>query len=185
MLTTLTKQHVNFVWTGLPLQATVSLSAVEMSKRRQMNQRGLISYDLQETLLSLPLGYPVSIDDLSDLQWRSLDESPDGVVRVSDRTVVRTLGSPLRVHTIHACGAPWMTLFRSLLPFHREFDCKLTLDSLPDDWESLAKASQRAGIEVSVGSRRFCRGRRTRRRGVLTGYIEEYLASSLLDGHSS
>lgn len=124
---------------------------VEWARRRGVGLGPLCSPDLLELLLSLPIGMPVPIKDLSPRELRQLAKVPAGAVVRSGTDVVRLAVSPMRVDLAIVPARGWISgleLAGRFAPFAARV---MWLPRLPAAQDDMRLQARRYGVGVVVG----------------------------------
>lgn len=172
-------------WPGMSAQATVTCTATEMAKRARLDYRRLVSYDLQEALSTLPVGMQVPRTAFRARELACIDGAPVGVVDSAGGMLTRLLARPLRIAGILARGTDWRRTMRGLLLFRTVAPVTIVLEKRPRDLAGVLHASHKTGIGVRLdgpdGGSQLVPPQPLGRLDAMSAYVEEMLASSLLD----
>jgi hypothetical protein len=124
----------------------------EHVRRREAGLSALTRLDWLHTLLGLPAGIPVSLDELPACDQQIIMELPAGCVHVTGRAVVRQIVRPVRVDlaVVGAEGADWPTGLRRAGAFSGYCTRLLALTGVPVNLAEARTAAARYGIGLAV-----------------------------------
>ena len=119
--------------------ALVSCDYAEQARRRQVGLGAVTSLWLLDAVMSLPLGVPVRISDLSETTWAELRVAPDGVVAIDSGWVTRLLSPPVTVVAAVVRGNGWRRPLQRVGQFTPFAQRVVVLDKVPPPrllWEA-------------------------------------------------
>lgn len=134
------------VTAGAVGDAVVVRDDAEQDRRRQVGLGAVTSLWLLDAVMSLPLGMPVRISDISRTPWDDLRIAPTGVVAIDDGWVTRLLSPPLTVVAAVVRGTGWRRPLQRVGQFSPFAQRLIVLDKIPPPrlmWEA-----QVAGVGV-------------------------------------
>lgn len=123
----------------------------EWHRRGQVGLGALDSSDHLDVLLSLPIGLPVPVVELSPRERRQLAKLPAGAVAICSGDVVRLAVSPLRVELAIVPARGWvkgLELAGRFAPFAARV---MWLPRLPEAQDDMRMLARRYGVGVVVG----------------------------------
>lgn len=135
----------------------VDLHADELRRRAQRDTKPILSLDLLNLLLAMPLSSAVPAENFSDYDWRRLKAgSRVGAVDINDREArphaTRLAVPPLTVRHATVRARHWRTGLSTASQFAPYCSRDLILDGLPSDDLELRLEANYLGVGVCVRS---------------------------------
>ncbi|WP_152364941.1 hypothetical protein [Microlunatus speluncae] len=135
--------------------ADVVLDALELERRERHRALPILSLDLLNLLVTMPLRLPVQADSFSDFDWRILEAgSRRGVVNIfsvdGHLAATRCAAPPLTVQHVTVTTRNWRTGLTTASRFAPYSSRELILERLPADDLQLRLEADYLGVGVSV-----------------------------------
>jgi hypothetical protein len=128
--------------------AIARVDEAELARRAQAGLGPVLDYRLVEALASLPLGLPVSWEEIDPIVRAILDCAPPGVLRATPARVERLLRPAVQVTGILRCARDWRTGVNTVGILAGHARPGLVLPYRPRDTEPILARAGRFGIGV-------------------------------------
>lgn len=135
---------------GVWAMFSYTLDLGEHARRLQCGGGALLSPDVLELLLGLPVGMPVPVESLTDREWGALADAPPWAVRVADGQAVRAAVPPLSVTLAVVNAKSWrsgLTAAGRFTPFCAR---ALVLEARPPDAQEAQMQADFFGVGLSI-----------------------------------
>jgi hypothetical protein len=128
--------------------AITQVDEAELARRAQVGLGPVLNYRLVEALASLPLGWPVSWEEIDPIVRAVLDCAPPGVLRATPAQVERLLRPAVRVTGILTSTRDWRTGINTVGILAGHARPGLILPYCPRNAEPILARAGRFGIGV-------------------------------------
>lgn len=136
------------VASGRRADALIAFDAHETARRAGVSLESVTSLALLDVLLGLPLGCPISVEDLTEHEERILQAAPHGGVEFTGTSVTRRLQVPTTVFAAVIRGTRWRATLRRAAAFSA-FTQRIVALQSPPSVASLMEA-QLVGVGIWV-----------------------------------
>jgi hypothetical protein len=140
---------------GTRADALMALDTHEAARRAGASLESVTSLALLDALLGLPLGCPISVEDLTEHEERILQAAPHGCVEFTNTSVTRRLQVPTTVVAAVIRGTRWRASLRRAAAFSAFTQRIVALQSPPSVATVLEAQLVGVGIWVETAEGSF------------------------------